>query len=69
MTDRSVGHEVSRVLMRMAVGALFIVALLACGILSGSPAPTPTAPAGMFSTPAYRQSLQSLATSPAWCLS
>ena len=50
MSDRSVGHEVSRVLMRTAAAALVIPALLACGILSGGPAPTPTAPAGMFST-------------------
>ena len=43
-------NEVSRRLIKTGVVALFIPALLACGILSDGPAPTPTAPAGMFST-------------------
>ena len=50
MNDRSVGHEVSRVLMRTGAAVLVIPVMLACGTLTGGPAPSPTAPAGMFST-------------------
>ena len=42
--------RIARSFLKLAVGALALLAVLACGDSAAEPAPSPTAPSGMFST-------------------
>ena len=50
MSVRNAGHAARGAILKLAVGVLALLVVLACDDVTGGPAPTPTPPPGMFST-------------------